>query len=77
MWKRLPQLVNKFKEIKKSKKEDNKMSDTIIKNLCYYFRVVYLYRFFDLDKFFSLKMSDRDFYSLPNEKLHKKPNRAG
>ena len=32
MWKRLNQLNDEFKEIKKSKKDAKKMSDTIIKN---------------------------------------------
>ena len=32
MWQRLAKLNNEFKEIKKSKKDNKKMSETIIKN---------------------------------------------
>ena len=32
MWKRLAKLNNEVKEIKKSKKDNKKMSETIIKN---------------------------------------------
>ena len=32
MWKRLSQLSDEFKEIKKSKKDTKKMPDTIVKN---------------------------------------------
>lgn len=37
MWKRLPELNDEFNQIKKSKKDAKKLSDTIIKNLCKYF----------------------------------------
>lgn len=50
MLKHLAQLNDEFKEIKKSKKDAKKMSDTIMKKSCNYFRVR-ICKCFNLNKF--------------------------